>query len=1076
MKTFTYLTTLFAVSFWILVSMPTNAFAETTLFFEDFDDGVADGFTEVGGMWSATSGVYYQSQTGPPGPYRSWVGVRAEYTIEVDCRAVSGEQTKVIYAHADTLEEYRVDFWLDRSRLCIPEWGQAWWTRSYEVGGLGLSYAQTYRVKIEVSVAGVKVWVDGILQHNQTWANGQPLGDGKVGVGTYEAVSGFDNFRVGMIGAAESTMLFEDFNDGAADGFTTVDGEWGVIADEYVQLMGDPPGPYRSWVSLPLIYDVEVECRSLGSGETKVIYAQADTTEEYRVDFWQDRSRLSMPALGQGWGTRNVTVGGLNLGYNQTFRVKIAVGLRGVKVWVNDVLQHDQPWAGEVPLGDMKVGVGTYASASPFDNFGVYLGAEAVSGPSKTWYVSGSVSQSGDGTSWGKAFKTIQGGINAASEGHRVMVARGTYYENISLMGKSISLRSTDPLSTDAILNTIIDGNQKGPVVSFTGAEDETCILSGFSIGNGNGGFGGGVCGGLQVSRTRATIQNNIISRNSASQQGGGLAWCSGRIQNNIISENSASYNGGGLAYCDGPVLNNAISGNSSLGTGGGLGYCDGLIEANAIDRNTSTSYGAGLSLCSGTIRNNTITGNTATDEWSAGGGLYGCGGTVVNNTVSENSAARGGGLAFCDGTVLKNTIVKNSASEWGGGLYACQGEIRSNTISENTAGKGGGGLYSCSGTISENTISLNSSSGHGGGLYACNGVIQANQIEQNVANYGGGLAWCGGVIRYNPITENSATSNGGGMAWCQGTIEDNYISGNAANGFGGGLYGCWRATITSNSVLENSAEHGGGLYDCGGVIENCVVRANRANSQGGGLYGCNGTIQSSLVSGNSAQDGGGLMFCNGTIRNNTIVGNSATGWDRGRGGGLYGCTGSIQNCIFWGNKGKEGPQLDNSVAPTDSCIEDWAGGGINNIALDPQFVDPDGADDDPSTSSDNDYRLNATSPCIDAGKNADWMSGTLDLLGNNRIFNGGKSPTVDMGAYEHGSFPFKIFAVTKTVAGLRMLTWTSRPGDTYVVWSRQSLPGWGWVNEGTVTSQGYQTTCTLPGAASTKFYRIELK
>jgi hypothetical protein len=260
-------------------------------------------------------------------------------------------------------------------------------------------------------------------------------------------------------------------------------------------------------------------------------------------------------------------------------------------------------------------------------------------------------------------------------------------------------------------------------------------------------------------------------------------------------------------------------------------------------------------------------------------------------------------------------------------------------------------------------------------------------------------------------------------------------------------------------------------------MIQNCAVRGNVANSAGGGLYGCNGTIQTSLISGNSAQEGGGLDDCDSTIRNNTIVGNSVMGSDSGKGGGLYGCNGSIQNCIVWGNKGKEGPQLEDSIVPTDSCIEGWTGGGINNITLDPQFVDPDGSDDDPSTFSDNDYRLNATSPCVDAGKNADWMWGTLDLLGNNRIFNGGKSPTIDMGTYEYGSFPFQIVAVTKTVGGLHKLIWTSRPGDTYVVWSRDSLPSLTWVNRGTVPSQGDQTSFTVPGAApGTRFYKIELK
>ncbi len=235
-KTDKSLTVSYMASFALVVAAWGTAFPATTLLSEDFDDGVANGFTEVGGSWSASFGKYFQSMTYPQGPYRSWVAAPTEYTIEVDCRAVSGEQTKVIYAHADTGEEYRVDFWLDRSRLCMPAWGQWWWTRSFEVGGLNLSYARTYHVQIAVSLAGVRVWVDNVLQHDQPWVDGQPLGDAKVGVGTYAAVSGFDNLRVHSYAEdmLPTTWLFEDFNDRVADRFTPIGGEWGIIADEYV--------------------------------------------------------------------------------------------------------------------------------------------------------------------------------------------------------------------------------------------------------------------------------------------------------------------------------------------------------------------------------------------------------------------------------------------------------------------------------------------------------------------------------------------------------------------------------------------------------------------------------------------------------------------------------------------------------------------------------------------------------------------------------------------------------------------------------------------------------------------------
>jgi hypothetical protein len=245
----------------------------------------------------------------------------------------------------------------------------------------------------------------------------------------------------------------------------------------------------------------------------------------------------------------------------------------------------------------------------------------------------------------------------------------------------------------------------------------------------------------------------------------------------------------------------------------------------------------------------------------------------------------------------------------------------------------------------------------------------------------------------------------------------------------------------------------------------------------GGGLDGCGGTIQNNLISGNSSNDGGGLMYCPGSIQNNTITGNSALDSLRSRGGGLYGCEGTIQNCIIWGNNAREGSQLIASAVPSDSCIQDWSGGGVNNMALDPQFVDTDGSDDNPSTYYDNDYRLKATSPCVDARENEPWMFGTLDLDGNNRIFKGANSATVDMGAYKYGSFPFGITNVKTTPALQVQLTWTSRPGDNYTVWSRTSLPGWAWVNEAIVPSQGYSTTwASSSTAVPVKFYRIELR
>jgi len=420
-------------------------------------------------------------------------------------------------------------------------------------------------------------------------------------------------------------------------------------------------------------------------------------------------------------------------------------------------------------------------------------------------------------------FATIQVAIDAAVAGDVIVVHPGTYYENIRFEGKNITLRSLDPEDEETVASTIIDGGQNDSVVKFRGTEDETCLLSGFTITNGKGYKGGGIRGEdgtLDPSpSTHARIAHCVITRNSVAKTGG--AW---------------EGLGGGLCHCDGEISDCIITENLAIqsGLGGGLFECDGVISNCTISGNLA-SYGGGLEDCGGfysgrvQLINCTISGNWA----YSGGGISGCYGSISNCTISDNHAVEfsGGGVDRCSGRIMDCTISGNCANEHGGGLDRCGAELINCTITSNSA-QNGGGLFDCYGEISKCTISDNTAQNCGGGLSFCDGPISNCSIIGNLAGYdGGAFYFCITTITNCAMIGNSARW-GGGLCHCRATISNCTISRNSARELGGGLYGCL-GPITGCIVWGNEAEQGRELHRCQGLITHCCIRGWTAGGEG---------------------------------------------------------------------------------------------------------------------------------------------------------------------------------------------------------------------------------------------------
>ena len=156
-----------------------------------------------------------------------------------------------------------------------------------------------------------------------------------------------------------------------------------------------------------------------------------------------------------------------------------------------------------------------------------------------------------------------------------------------------------------------VDGNATSSVFQIgTGATAPTVAISGLTIRNAQGGFGGGILNG---SGATLTITNSTISGNTAAF-GGGI------------------FNSGPLT-----IANTTVTGNTAS-EGGGI-YSNGSL----------------------TIINSTISGNTVNSD---GGGIFNIGTVAItNSTLSSNSASFGGGI-FTIGTVeIGDSVLKAGAS-----------------------------------------------------------------------------------------------------------------------------------------------------------------------------------------------------------------------------------------------------------------------------------------------------------------------------------------------------------------------------------------------------------------------------
>jgi predicted outer membrane repeat protein len=569
-----------------------------------------------------------------------------------------------------------------------------------------------------------------------------------------------------------------------------------------------------------------------------------------------------------------------------------------------------------------------------------------------------------DGTHGPKA--TIESAIDQAHpyEGDEVVLMPGTYAgegnRDLRFYGKRITVRGTDPEDPDIVAATVID-----------------CEAS---IDDRHRGFtfdyreeSDSVLAGLTM--INGYGPEEYLTYSYTVPAGGGVFcdYSSPTIQNCVFTANSA--NGAGICCRDSApqVIGCSFVGN----TWGRPVY---VLRSDAVFTNCTVRANPACGMVFYGPSEAAVIGCTLAEN-SEGGITFGSpNGSSLLLTLSEihdNTGDNGAGVSVTGGGSVHVTdcvITRNEAQWDGGGIYAGAGanpvEVERCVISENNACNGGGVLV-------ENNRSLI--------LRDC--LLEANWTRSCSPQGGGGL-------KVDFESDATAPVN---VIRC--TFRNN------DSGRGGGAHCTSTTTFLNCAFIENHAGRGAGI--CGSpTVLNAIFLRNSA-TRGGAIYG------------------GGTYTGAATIINSTMADNTASM----QGGAYFAPTGGeslLENCILWANTAASGAQVAvEGVASVSYC--DLQGGEAavyvegnatlnwneGNIDAQPRFVSLD----------DDNVRLGAESPCIDAADNTavppdiadlDGDGDTdeptpFDLDGNPRFVDdpatddtgNGTPPIVDMGAYE---------------------------------------------------------------------------
>lgn len=441
-------------------------------------------------------------------------------------------------------------------------------------------------------------------------------------------------------------------------------------------------------------------------------------------------------------------------------------------------------------------------------------------------------------------FTTIQGAVDAASNGKIITVLAGTYNENVDV-NKSLEL-----FGAGASMTFVNATNPSDHTFNLTATSTN---LSGFTIQNATGTS----YAGIYITANNASILNNNISKN---YYGIRIVLANGNsIHSNNISSNSRSIDL--LNSSSNQIINNSASHNTAVGIS-----LFGSSNFNTITNNSANNNGQNGIHVNGShnnyIRYNSVISNSQNAILISSSNF---------STIKDNNASKSAKGIYLERT-NHNTIVSNDASgNIFNGIYL--ESSRNSTINNNIASSNiQSGIYLISNSAS-NVTNNTANSNLDVGIFILS--TNSSTLANNTANSNQDRGVRFDYSNQNSIINNTLLSNGWGVHAFKS--HNNIINNNIANS--NDEYGIRLCFSENSSLRDNIADSNAYgirlcLYSHNNTVTNSIARSNtyyglELNSSENNTV-LNNTLESSLY-GISFESANNTIIINNTIKYNAF-------------------------------------------------------------------------------------------------------------------------------------------------------------------------------------------------------------